>query len=1010
MDAAAMLQVLTQQTEMLKLMAEKFQSNENTSKMDVAKVPLPSPLNIERDIAQNFEFFVKNWQNYCIATGIDKWSVEDENKKVHMLLTAIGDQALLKYNHFNLTDDDKSSCIKVIKGIRKVLSGKKNVIYERAIFNSAFQHESESFEEYLIRIQGLIETCEFNTFRDDLLRDRIVLGINNKELKIKLMTKPDLTLEKAIDICKVDEITKLRIKKLEPEQAVNIIKREKQKGMRSCKFCGNKHAFEKGQCPAYGKKCKKCNGNNHFAKVCKKRSSKYKKKSHYEKKIHELREDTDSEYSESEDEDVEKNLEVRKIIDNSLSGGNVKAEIDFLINGTTITIKCDLDTGANACVIGSKQLKKLLKTKDIELRESKHKLYGFGGNEIPVIGEISLTCKYKGIKENINFQVVDINHGPLLSASKCIKLGLVKFCNAIYKNEKEIVNKTDFPQLEKEARKILGKYNEVFKGYGEIKDSINLEIDETVTPTIQKARRIPIHLRDQLKNELEKLEKNGIIKKTEKHTDWVSNVLLVSKNNTMRICLDPIPLNKALKRPNCQFTTMDEILPELGKAKIFSTVDTKKGFWHIKLNESSSYLTTFWTPFGRYRWLRMPFGIAPAPEIFQMKMQHILQGLKGIEIMADDIVIYGCGDNDAEALQDHNKNFENLLKRLKQENIKLNPEKLKLCQKSIKFYGHILSQDGLKPDEKKIEAVRNFPEPKDKKDLQRFLGMITYLGRFIPKLSTEVRQLRNLLSNKEDWSWNKIHLDEFNRIKAKITTSNTLKYYDKGKPVTIECDASAYGLGAALYQDNHAISFASRTLTKTESNYAQIEKELLAVVFACIRFDQFIIGNRNITIKTDHRPLISIFKKPLLSTPKRLQRMLMVLQRYNPTIQFVSGKDNVVADTLSRAPMTYCNSENEEIKIYTLYSTTEEIFGNNLEKIVMEEQSKVSNDRLEEIRRTTMQDSCLQMIKQYIINGWPKTISQIPDEVKRYNQYKHELCIQQNIIYRNDRILIPFSL
>ena len=491
----------------------------------------------------------------------------------------------------------------------------------------------------------------------------------------------------------------------------------------------------------------------------------------------------------------------------------------------------------------------------------------------------------------------------------------------------------------------------------------------------------------------------------------MSNILLVTRKNKTRICLDPIPLNKALRRPNCQFTTIDEILPELGKAKVFSTVDTKKGFWHIKLNEQSSQLTTFWTPFGRYRWLRMPFGISSAPEIFHLKMQQVLQGLKGVEVLADDIIIFGCGENNIEAMKDHNKNLEKLLERLKIENCKLNREKLKLCQKSIRFYGHILTEDGLKADELKVKAIQDFPEPQDKKELQRFLGMITYLGRFIPKLSSEVSKLRHLLLEKENWNFGKQHLEEFNRIKKILTFSTTLKYFDKSKPITIECDASAYGLGAAIYQDNQPISFASRTLNPTERNYAQIEKELLSVVFACTRFDQYIVGNKNITIKTDHRPLISIFKQPLITTPKRLQRMLMVLQRYTPELQFVSGKDNIVADTLSRAPLSTDHTYIENnIKIYTLYTTTENDICKKLASINLDQQMRVSNDRLDKIRQITKADDCSQKIKGYILNGWPNTISQLPDDVKRYNQYRHELTIQNEIIYRNDRILIPFSL
>lgn len=223
-----------------------------------------------------------------------------------------------------------------------------------------------------------------------------------------------------------------------------------------------------------------------------------------------------------------------------------------------------------------------------------------------------------------------------------------------------------------------------------------------------------------------------------------SNLLLVRKKDSFRICLDPIPLNKALERPNYQFQTIDEMLPELGNAKIFSLVDTKKGFWQIKLDYTSSLLTTFWTPFGRYRWLRLPFGIKSAPEIFQINMNNLVRDLKGVKVLADDILIYGCGSDKQEAMKDHNKNLENLLYRLNENKCKLNTEKLRLCVNEIKFYGHVLTDNGIKPDQSKLDAIQKLTKPKNKEELLRFLGMLNYLSRYIKDLSSKVIHLRKL--------------------------------------------------------------------------------------------------------------------------------------------------------------------------------------------------------------------------------------------------------------------------
>lgn len=284
-----------------------------------------------------------------------------------------------------------------------------------------------------------------------------------------------------------------------------------------------------------------------------------------------------------------------------------------------------------------------------------------------MLGQVKFPCKHKNKKYILVLQVVDVSHRPLLSLRVCTTLGLVKFCKNVSvssplssNNDMEMLNIYRI-----RAEEIVNQFSDIFNGYGKMEGEVTLEVDTTVPPVIQQPRRVPIALRDKLQAELDKLQQDGIITREYNHTEWVSNILLVRRgsegSNALRICLDPIPLNKALKRPNLQFVTLDEILPELGQAKVFSTVDAKKGFWHVVLDENSSKLTSFWTPFGRYRWLRLPFGITSAPEIFQTKLQEIIHGLKGVECLADDLLIYGRGETFEEALVDHNRNLEKLL-------------------------------------------------------------------------------------------------------------------------------------------------------------------------------------------------------------------------------------------------------------------------------------------------------------------------------------------------------------
>lgn len=276
-------------------------------------------------------------------------------------------------------------------------------------------------------------------------------------------------------------------------------------------------------------------------------------------------------------------------------------------------------------------------------------------------------------------------------------------------------------QQQAEARNIISRFPTVFEGLGRLEGDVHLDVDPSIQPTV-------------LKQQLDEMERMQIVARVNEPTDWVSNLVLVRRNDKVRICIDPILLNNALKRPHYPIPTINELLPELANVKIFSTVDAKSGFWQVKLDDESSKLTTFWTPSGRYRWLRMPFGISPAPEIFQRKLHEAVHGLKGVRALADDILIFGCGATVEETMADHNQNLQSF--RMVAKNVKLNKDKIRLCQQTVKFFGHVLTSDGVKPDHDKIRSITAMEEPNDEAALLRFLGMVTYLTSYLPQLAT----------------------------------------------------------------------------------------------------------------------------------------------------------------------------------------------------------------------------------------------------------------------------------
>ncbi|GFN74641.1 transposon ty3-i Gag-Pol polyprotein [Plakobranchus ocellatus] len=390
------------------------------------------------------------------------------------------------------------------------------------------------------------------------------------------------------------------------------------------------------------------------------------------------------------------------------------------------------------------------------------------------------------------------------------------------------------------------------------------------------------------------MEQDKFITKVNEPTEWVNSMIVSVRNGKLIICLDPKDLNKAIKREHHPMKSIEEITREMPNAKVFSKVDAKSGFIQIQLDEESSKLTTFNIPLRRYRWLRLPFGLKCSPEIFQRIMDQMLEGIEGAFSMTDDILIAGRDQ------KHHDQILIKVLQRASKYNLKLNMEKVRIRQPSVVCCGHVISADGLQADPDKIKAVQEMTRPNDKEALRKFLGFVSYLGKFIPNLSQENEPLRQLLKSENQFQWQNQHEKAVKSLKNLCTEAPVLKLFDVNKPVEIHCDASSTGLGACLIQNGNPIVYTSRALADAEQRYARIEREMAAIVHACKKFYCSVFG-KEVTVFTDHKPLEQIFKKQLLSAPMGFQRMLLALQWYDLKVNYKKGKDMQLPDTLSRA-------------------------------------------------------------------------------------------------------------
>ena len=370
------------------------------------------------------------------------------------------------------------------------------------------------------------------------------------------------------------------------------------------------------------------------------------------------------------------------------------------------------------------------------------------------------------------------------------------------------------------ATEIYSQYRDIFTEIGKLPGKLQIRTNESVRPVQLAARSVPEPLKKEVKDELDRLVKDGIISAVTEPTEWVSAMVAVKKpTKGIRICIDPKPLNKAIKRNHYPLPTVEDLTPALSKAKVFTVCDLKSGYWHVELDTDSSYLTTFATPWGRYRWRRLPFGLFLASEEFQRRLNLALEDLEGVLAITDGILVYGIGESYSDAVKDHDMKLMCLLERCRQVGLKLNVEKMKLRQTEVKYMGHMFTAHGLRADPDKIKAVLNIPAPGDRKGVQRILGLVNYLQRFAPKLAEASAPLRALLKKENAFVYEEgVHGRSLEEIKRIITRDPVLRYYDVNTDVVVQVDASSHGLGACLMRNDHPVAYASRALNETEKN------------------------------------------------------------------------------------------------------------------------------------------------------------------------------------------------
>ena len=975
-------------------------------------------------------------------------------RKVAVLLYGMGSKYKKIFNTFTFDrPEDKENFNTVIRKFDAHFEPKKLTKLYMKRFDECFQKENENIGDYIARLKDIAQYCDFGDTLNNQLCKQISSGVRSRELKDKLWSE-DLTLEQIINKAHLYEQKVQSKELLYPKSSevhftrggrwrgrgrgaqrygrdeTHVRSGQQQRGrgaaqgmqrrqqFPSCTHCGKNHP--RGQCPAYGQLCRSCGKRNHYARMCR------QKKRVYETETYENDYELENDY---EYELVENFSDVNVWFNSKVAGTKPSWSKMFYVNNAQSDITFKLDTGAETSVLSLSTYDNFMVKPN--LRVSKTRIYGLGKQEVHPIGKTTLSLTHNNQNHDVECEIVSEKVPNLLCLSDCLKMKLIKLVGNVqtkvsdrnlnvnsgksgYKsvgdiniNAKKVVltgknekTNTKWPESVtncpyETTKQMIMSYPDCFTGLGKVPGEVSLKIDPSFTPVAHPPRPIPAALREKAKAKLDHLEELAIIERVPvgTPTPWCSSLHIVpKKNNDVRITIDPRDLNAALIREYHPTNTVEQVAQRVCGAKYITILDANQGYFQICLDNDSKDYTAFNTPFGRYRYTRLPMGIKSAPELFQRIFGDIFADVNGLQLIMDDFIIA------AETLTEHNKILEETLKTARTYGVTFSLAKIQLGTANAKFSGQIFTDKGLKMDPDRIKAIVEMPEPTNIKEVHTLLGMVTYVCKYLQSISSICEPLRSLLKEANQkgfkWHFDQIHKEAFQNIKDAMTKDPVLQYYSLTKPIVISCDASQSGLGCVIMQDDLPVAYGSKALTDAECAYAQIEKEALAIVFALTKFHTYVYGRSDVTVQTDHLPLLRIMEKPLHLVPLRLQKMRMRIQGYDFKLIAKKGTEIPVADCLSRAYI----SDKQPVNLFEVQA--EEITTLQL----------CSDKRIQEIQEKTKADEALQTVIKMISHGWPEHRRGLQAEATPYFDSKDELTVVNGIVYKGMRIVIPTTM
>ncbi|UYV65035.1 K02A2.6-like [Cordylochernes scorpioides] len=901
----------------------------------------------------------KRFESYCIANDIVK-----VDKKKATFFSLCGRET---YNIIRTLTSPKNPLEteweEVVARIKEYFDSTPNIIVQRFKFTKRLQMPNETIFEFITALKKIAEKCEFPDL-EDRLRDALVCGILNEEIQSMLLMNSMLTFKVAQEMALAHEAAVknvAEIKNGKSQEEMNVMGRAVKVRLRDekmifkCFRCGNTNHREE-QCFFKDKRCFKCHKLGHISRVCKNGN---------------WRSDRNNCSIDEEAEATNGLFNVNHVNDTSnMRNYMVKVQT----SGRDINMLIDSGTGKN--IISEKTyIETWVKSERHRIEKDSTKLVQWNRQRLSILGKIKADVKVNNRNITMELLVVE-GPGPNLIGREAfdqIGIGL------------EWINYGD------SVCQITEEFMDVFKDkLGQYRGPpIHIKIKTLGKPTFLRARTLPYAIKPKVEEALRKMEEQGILTPVEFTRFATPIVPVLKRDGSIRICGDyRSTVNTIVESDTLPVPAAADLQVNLAGGKVFSKLDLKDAYQQLVVDEETAELLAINTHKGLFKVNRLPFGVSCAPGIFQRRMESLIAKFPGVVVYLDEILVTGKDE------MEHDLRLREVLKSIQRMGLTLKKEKCEFKKSSLIFLGCRIDAEGIHPTEEKCEAIKNFPKPENKKELQSFLGLLNFYSKFLKDRTTVLEPLHRLLNKRNCWKWKEVEDRAFREAKNLIQSDLVLTPYDARKPLVLACDASPFGVGAVLSHVEEgmerSIAFASRTMSQTERRYAQIDKEALAIIFGISKFYKYLYG-RDFKIITDHKPLLGIFNPnkpiPQMLSP-RMMRWSLTLASYSYQIEHRSGRMNANADALSRAPHEKTSKETPEPVDVFLMETNEE-----------------SPLEAKEVAKLTQEDSVLGIIVEWTRIGWP---AHCPAEKFRpYFNRRNELSLHRECLLWGNRVVIP---